>query len=144
MNWQQAVERTVTGMGYELVGSYSVVATDGKVVVAARDPLGFRPLWLGKLDDAWIVASETCALDIIDAEWVREIEPGEIVTISDEGGVASWHPFPKAVPKQCVFEFIYVARPDSVIFGRSVDEVRKNLGRALARQAPALAGECHP
>ena len=123
----------------KLVGSYSVVATDGKVVVAARDPLGFRPLWLGKLDDAWIVASETCALDIIDAEWVREIEPGEVVTISDDGGVASWRPFPKAVPKQCVFEFIYVARPDSVIFGRSVDEVRKNLGRALARQAPVDA-----
>lgn len=122
----------------QLVGSYSVAATDGRVIVAARDPLGFRPLWLGKLDDAWVVASETCALDIIDAEWVRELEPGEVVTIS-EGGVSTIRPFPPAVPKQCVFEHIYVARPDSFIFGRSVDEVRKNLGRELAKQSPVEA-----
>ena len=122
----------------QLVGSYCVVAMNGTEVVAARDPHGFRPLWLGKLDDGWALASETCALDIIDAEWVREIEPGEVITITD-AGITSVKPFPPAVPKQCVFEFIYVARPDSYIFGRSVDEVRKNLGRELALTAPVDA-----
>lgn len=122
----------------QVVGAYSVVATDGEVMVAARDPMGFRPLWLGKLDETWVVASETCALDIMDALWVREIEPGEVVTISDQE-VKSHRPFPPAIPRQCLFEFVYVARPDSWIFGRSVDEVRKELGRTLAREAPADA-----
>ncbi|HOK91070.1 MAG TPA: class II glutamine amidotransferase, partial [Candidatus Hydrogenedentes bacterium] len=111
----------------QVVGAYSVVATDGEVIVAARDPMGFRPLWLGKLEETWVVASETCALDIMDAQWVREIEPGEVVTIRGEG-VESIRPFPPATPRQCLFEFVYVARPDSCIFGKSVDEVRKELG----------------
>ena len=122
----------------QVVGSYSVAITNGEVIVAARDPHGFRPLWLGRLEDAYIVASETCALDIIDAEWIREIEPGEVVTI-DQGGLHSTKPFAPAVPKQCLFEFVYVARPDSYIFGQSVDEVRKRLGCELARQAPVEA-----
>jgi len=122
----------------QLVGSYTVVAMNSTEIVAARDPHGFRPLWLGKLDDGWALASETCALDIIDAEWVREIEPGEVVTITDKG-ITSVRPFAPTVPKQCVFEFVYVARPDSYIFGKSVDEVRKNLGRELARTAPVDA-----
>jgi len=119
-------------------GAYSILAMNGDEVIAARDPLGFRPLWLGKLDDTYIVASETCALDIIDAEWLREIEPGEVVTISRRG-LESQKPFLPVTPRQCIFEFIYVARPDSEIFGRSVDEVRKQLGRNLAKVAPVEA-----
>lgn len=122
----------------QVIGAYSVVITNGTEIVAARDPHGFRPLWLGRLENAPVVASETCALDIIDAEWIREIEPGEVVTINADG-CHSVKPFEPAVPKQCLFEFVYVARPDSYIFGQSVDEVRKNLGRELARQAPVDA-----
>lgn len=122
----------------QVVGAYSVAVTNGEVLVAARDPFGFRPLWLGRFENAYVVASETCALDIINAEWIREIEPGEVVTIT-RGGIHSEKPFEPTVPKQCLFEFVYVARPDSYIFGQSVDEVRKNLGRELARQAPVEA-----
>jgi len=90
----------------QVVGAYSVVITNGDVIVAARDPLGFRPLWLGRLENTPVVASETCALDIIDAEWIREVEPGEVVTISRDG-IHSVKPFEHAVPKQCLFEFVY-------------------------------------
>ncbi len=130
-------ERVIEALG-QVVGSYSVLAINGSSIVAARDPHGFRPLWLGRLEDAWVLASETCALDIIDAEWVRELEPGEVVTIC-ESGVESVRPFPEATPQQCVFEYVYVARPDSHIFGQSVDEVRKRLGAELAKQAPVEA-----
>lgn len=121
-----------------VIGAYSILATNGEVIVAARDPLGFRPLWIGELGGAHVIASESCALDIIDANWVREIEPGEVVCISDKG-LSSTRPFDVVSPRQCIFEFIYVARPDSVIFGKSVDEVRKNLGRHLAEVAPVEA-----
>jgi len=119
-------------------GAYSLLVMNGDEMVAARDPRGFRPLWLGKLDETYVVASETCALDIIDAMWIREIEPGEVVTINRDG-VRCQKPFPPQEPKQCIFEFIYVARPDSHLFGESVDEVRKSMGRALARVAPVDA-----
>ena len=119
-------------------GAYCILATNGDVIVAARDPFGFRPLWLGRLGDAHIVASETCALDIIDAEWVREINPGEVLIISDDG-IESLTPFDPVIPKKCVFEFVYLARPDSTIFGRCVDSVRKQLGRNLAKLAPVDA-----
>lgn len=122
----------------QVIGAYSIVATNGSEVVAVRDPLGFRPLWIGRLGGAHIFASETCALDIIDAEWVREVEPGEVVVVS-RNGLESFKPFPPAQPKPCIFEFVYVARPDSVIFGRSVDEVRKQLGRNLAKVDPVEA-----
>ncbi len=122
----------------QVIGAFTVLAMNGKEIVAARDPLGFRPLWLGKLDGGYVLASETCALDIIDADWVREVEPGEVLTVN-EYGITSQFPFEKAVPKQCVFEHIYVARPDSEIFGKSVDAVRKDMGRALARIAPVDA-----
>ena len=122
-----------------VIGAFSMVAMDQNVIVAARDPYGFRPLWLGRLDESYVVASETCALDIIDAEWVREIEPGEVVTISKHR-VRSRRPFNDLVkPQQCIFEFIYVARPDSYIFGKNVDEVRKEMGRRLARVQPVDA-----
>ena len=121
-----------------VIGAYSLIAMNGEEIVAARDPLGFRPLWLGRLDDSYVVSSETCALDIIDAEWVREIEPGEVVTISHDG-IQSQKPFLPIIPKQCIFEYIYVSRPDSYIFGKSVDEVRKEFGRKLARVQPVEA-----
>jgi len=116
----------------QLVGAYTVIATDGERIVAARDPHGFRPLWIGKRGNAHVFASETCALDIIDAEHVREVEPGEVV-IATRDGLESLKPFETVKPSPCIFEFVYVARPDSVIFGRSVDDVRKQLGRNLAR-----------
>ncbi len=115
-----------------VVGAYSILATNGEEIVAARDPHGFRPMVLGKLGASYILASETCALDIIDAEHVRDVEPGEVVVI-DRTGVRSLRPFEPVEPKRCIFEFVYVARPDSVVFGQSVDEVRKQLGRNLAK-----------
>lgn len=122
----------------EVEGAYSVVVMNGDEIVAARDPHGFRPLWLGKLDNAYVVCSETCALDIIDAEPVRELDPGEVVVITKDG-YQSLRPFEPKPAKRCIFEYVYIARPDSDVFGRSVDEVRKNLGRELAKIAPVEA-----
>ena len=120
---------------HNVIGAYSILATNGEEIVAVRDPHGFRPLWMGRLAGAYVFASESCALDIIDAEPIREVEPGEVVVVSRDG-VQSFKPFPAVKTSSCIFEFVYVARPDSVIFGRSVDEVRKQLGRNLAKQAP--------
>lgn len=114
-------------------GAYSLVFLTETRMVAVRDPNGFRPLILGKLDGAYIVASETCALDLIEAEFIREIEPGEMVVI-DKNGLKSFHPFPNTTPSPCIFEFVYFARPDSTIFGRQVYKVRKEFGRQLARE----------
>jgi amidophosphoribosyltransferase len=122
----------------QVEGAYSLVALSQESVIGLRDPLGVRPLVLGKLGDAWILASETCALDIIDAEFVRDVEPGEIVIIG-AGGVRSVRPFAAEPSRLCVFEYIYFARPDSVLEGRSVYEARKRIGRELAREAPVDA-----
>lgn len=122
----------------QVIGAYSLLAMNGEEVVAARDPRGFRPLWIGKLKDTTVFASESCALDIIDADWVRELEAGEVVVANREG-MHSFKPFPPVTPTPCIFEFVYVARPDSVIFGKSVDEVRKQLGRNLAKASPVEA-----
>jgi len=103
-----------------------------------RDPWGVRPLVLGKLDGAHFLASETCALDIIGAEFVRDIEPGEMVVITKDG-IESYHPFSKQPSRFCVFEYIYFSRPDSVVEGRNVYEQRKRTGVELAREAPAAA-----
>ncbi len=120
-------------------GAYSVVLLTEDGVIACRDPFGFRPLCLGKLRNSWLVASETCAFDLIGAEFVREIQPGELVTLNDKG-VTSYHPFGKVTAAKCVFEYIYFARPDSKIFGsRSVYEIRKALGRQLAKESPVEA-----
>jgi amidophosphoribosyltransferase len=135
------VDAVIEGLSH-VEGAYSLVATNGHELVAARDPLGFRPLWLGRLGDAYIVASESCGLDIIDADWLREIEPGEVVVArrrGDEIDLESHRPFHVRTPKRCIFEFVYVARPDSVIFDRSVDAVRKQLGAKLAQIAPVDA-----
>ncbi|MGI8620111.1 MAG: amidophosphoribosyltransferase [Gemmatimonadaceae bacterium] len=117
-------------------GAYSAVVLAGDTLLAARDPRGWRPLVMGRLNGAVIFASETCALDIVGAAFEREIEPGEIVAV-DGSGIRSSHPLPSAESRKCVFEFVYFARPDSRIFGGSVDRARRELGRQLAREAPA-------
>jgi amidophosphoribosyltransferase len=122
----------------QVMGAYCILATNGEEIVAARDPFGIRPLWLGRKDGADVIASETCALDIIDAQWVREINPGEVIVISDTG-IESMFPFDPVVPKHCIFEFVYLARPDSYLFGQCVDTVRKRLGANLVRLAPVDA-----
>ncbi len=122
----------------EVKGSYSLVLLTADQVVAARDPLGFRPLSLGQLNGAWVVASETCALDLVQADYWREVEPGEIILL-DKNGLHSHKPFAPVPPRFCIFEFIYFARPDSQIFGQSVYQVRKRLGAALAREHPLSA-----
>ena len=121
-------------------GAYSLVFLTERELIAARDPYGFRPLCLGRYKDGWIVASETCAFDLIGAEFVREVEPGELLVI-DDNGLASHHPFiPPENPAKCVFEYVYFARPDSKIFGNySVYPVRKALGRQLSKEAFAQA-----
>lgn len=122
----------------QVEGAYSVVALSQDAVIGLRDPLGVRPLVLGRLAEAWILSSETCALDIIGAEFVRDVEPGEIVIIG-AGGVRSVKPFVHEAERLCVFEYIYFARPDSVLEGKSVYEARKRIGRELAREAPVPA-----
>ena len=119
-------------------GAFSLVVLRENELVGVRDPNGFRPLCLGKLGQAWVLASETCALDLLGAELVREVEPGEVLFIGEKG-VRSSKPFPKAQPSHCIFEHVYFARPDSVIFGDSVHAVRQRLGRRLAREHPADA-----
>ena len=122
----------------QVSGAFSMVLLTKNRLIAARDPHGFRPLALGQLGDAWIVCSETCALDLIGATYVRDIEPGELLIISD-GGLRSIRPYPPAQLAHCIFEHVYFARPDSYVFGRSVNEVRTSFGRNLAAEAPAPA-----
>jgi amidophosphoribosyltransferase len=119
-------------------GAFSLVLLTKDRLIAVRDPHGFRPLTLGRLGDAYIVCSETCALDLIDAEWIRDIEPGEVFIVGPDGE-KSIRPFAVAPKAHCIFEHVYFARPDSYVFGKSVNEVRTELGRALAREQPALA-----
>jgi amidophosphoribosyltransferase len=117
----------------QVQGAFSLLVLTNDHLIAVRDPHGFRPLTLGKLGDAYVVCSETCALDLIDAEWIRDVEPGEVLIIGPEG-MRSVRPFPPARSAHCIFEHVYFARPDSYVFGRSVNEVRTEFGRALARE----------
>jgi amidophosphoribosyltransferase len=117
-------------------GAYSLLFLVPGRLIAVRDPLGFRPLVLGRVDGSWVVASETCAFDLIRAEAVREFDRGEVVVI-DVAGVHSFRPLPAARPAPCVFEHVYFARPDSHVFGQSVQAVRKRLGAELYREHPA-------
>ena len=126
------IERFIEALR-QIEGAYSLVCLSNKKLIGARDPLGIRPLVLGELDGCYILASETCALDIIGARFIRDIENGEIVVIS-ESGIESLHPFPKRPMRPCIFEYIYFARPDSIVHGRSVYEVRKAMGKELARE----------
>jgi amidophosphoribosyltransferase len=133
-----SVEEALVESVAQLSGAFSLVMLTKNRLIAARDPHGFRPLALGRLGDAWIVCSETCALDLIGATYERDIEPGELVVISD-GGLRSIRPFPPAPLAHCVFEHVYFARPDSYVFGSSVNDIRTELGRVLARESPADA-----
>ena len=117
-------------------GAYSLVVVMGETLLAARDPRGWRPLVMGKLGDSIVFASESCALDLLGATIVREIERGEIVAV-DGTGVRSVSPLPRKESRKCVFEFVYFSRPDSLVFGGSVDRARRNLGKRLARECPA-------
>src|SRR5436190_595379 len=112
------IDRFIEGLR-QLEGAYSFVALTNKKLIGARDPLGIRPLVMGKLDGAPIIASETCALDIIGAKYIRDVENGEVVVFDDDGVHSHW-PFPSMPPRPCIFEFIYFARPDSIVDGRSV------------------------
>jgi amidophosphoribosyltransferase len=122
----------------QVEGAYSLLVLTTDELIAVRDPRGFRPLSLGKLGDAWMVASETCAFDLLNGQYVREIEPGEMVRIS-RSGIESIHFAPEKPRQQCIFEHVYFARPDSIIFGRSVNESREALGRTLAKEHPVSA-----
>ncbi len=127
------IERFIEAL-LKIEGAYAFVGLTKKKLIGARDPLGIRPLVLGILDDSYVLASETCALDIIGAKFVREIENGEIVIIS-ENGLESHRPFPIRPPRPCIFEYIYFARPDSIVDGQSVYEIRKKMGAQLAKES---------
>jgi amidophosphoribosyltransferase len=135
---RQRLEDAIAASLYKVMGAFSLLFLTPEALVAARDPWGFRPLVLGRLNGAMILTSETCALDLIDAEYVREVEPGELLVV-DGSGVRSFRPFPPEPSAHCVFEHVYFARPDSRVFGRTVLESRRMLGRQLAREAPADA-----
>jgi amidophosphoribosyltransferase len=122
----------------QVEGAYSLLLLTRDEIYAIRDPRGFRPLCLGRLNGAWVAASETCAFDLIDAEYVREVEPGEMVRIS-RSGIESIRFAPEKPHQYCIFEHVYFSRPDSVIFGRPVNESRERLGRLLAQEHPAIA-----
>lgn len=132
---EQIEDRLVDALG-QCDGAFTMLFLTENKIIGVRDPNGFRPLCLGKKDSSYVLASETCSLDLIDAEFVREIEPGEMVIISEDG-MESRKPFEKKAHTPCIFEFIYFARPDSHIFGQSVYEVRKRLGRKLTQEHPA-------
>jgi amidophosphoribosyltransferase len=122
----------------QIEGAFALVAITNNCIIGARDRLGIRPLMLGRLNNTYILASETCAFDIIGAEYVRDIANGEVVVI-DETGVKTYFPFEKASPRPCIFEFIYFARPDSIVGGKCVYEYRKRMGQQLAIENPVDA-----
>ena len=133
-----SVEQAIVESVSQVRGAFSFVMLTEDRLVAVRDPHGFRPLALGRLGEAWVVCSETCALDLIGATYVRDVEPGEVLVVG-AAGLKSYKPFPPSRLAHCVFEHVYFARPDSYVFGESVNEVRTELGRELAREAPVEA-----
>ena len=134
---ERPVDRLVDALK-QVEGAYSLVCLGKDMLIGVRDPNGIRPLVLGKIDTAYVLASETCALDIIGAEFVRDVAPGEMVVINSKG-LESFRPFRKVPSKFCIFEYIYFARPDSSVEGRSVYEMRKNIGKELAKESPVPA-----
>ena len=134
----QNVTEAIKSVLQTVEGAFSLLFLTPKLLIAVRDARGFRPLVLGKLKDAWCVASETCAFDLIDAEMVREIKPGEMLVIS-ENGLESSFPFAEKPRSVCAFEHVYFSRPDSIVFGRSVNQSRHNMGKQLAVEHPADA-----
>jgi amidophosphoribosyltransferase len=139
--YSTVVDRLIDALK-QVIGAYSLVALSTEALIGVRDPLGVRPLILGRIGNegtgGWVLASETCALDIVNAEFIRDVEPGEIVVINDQG-VHSIKPFSKSKPRFCVFEYIYFARPDSVVEGTPVYDARKRIGVELARESPTDA-----
>ena len=133
-----SVEDAVVDAVSQVQGAFSLAMMTADKMIAVRDPHGFRPLALGRLGDAVVISSETCAMDLIGATYVRDIEPGEIL-VASASGLRSIKPFPPAHIAQCVFEHVYFSRPDSYVFGKSVNEVRTDLGRILAREQPVPA-----
>ncbi len=130
------VNRVVDAL-HQVMGAYSLLILSPDRLIAVRDPWGFRPMVLGKLGSAWVVASETCALDLVEAEVVREVEPGEMIIV-DGGGVVSFRPLARAEsPRPCIFEHVYFARPDSRVFGHEVYGARSRMGTRLAEEQPA-------
>ena len=125
----------------QIEGAYALVGITNKKVVGARDPLGIRPLVIGELDGRYILASETCALDIIGARHVRDVKNGEVVVITEEG-IESHFPFPPQPMRPCIFEYIYFSRPDSVVNGRPIYTLRKAMGMELAREAQTRWRRC--
>jgi amidophosphoribosyltransferase len=132
-----ALERAMMTILPKVEGAYSFVGMDTKHIIGVRDPNGFRPLCLGRLENGWVLASESPALDIVGAHFVREIEPGEMIVI-DETGIRTARPFPeeRVDPKLCIFEFVYLARPDSQLYGKEIHGARRRMGELLAEQAP--------
>ena len=139
---RRIVERLIDALR-QLEGAYAFVCLTNDMLIGARDPVGIRPLVIGRIGSAHVLASETCALDIVGAEFVREVENGEVVVITAEG-LESHRPFPMRPARPCIFEYIYFARPDSIVGGRNVYEVRKRMGSELAQEAPAAANVVVP
>lgn len=135
---RERLEDAIAASLSKVMGAFTLMFLTRDAIVACRDPWGFRPLVIGKLEGATVVASETCALDLIDAEYVRDVEPGELIVV-DRDGIRSFRPFPPEPARQCIFEHVYFARPDSGVFGHNVLESRLRLGRRLARENPANA-----
>jgi amidophosphoribosyltransferase len=134
---EDVVDRVIEALS-QARGAYALIIATQHRLIAVRDPLGFRPLCLGQLGTAWVVASESCALDMVSARYLRDVEPGEIVVI-DQGGLRSLKPWPEGRHAFCIFEYIYFSRPDSIIFGDNVDKTRRRLGKQLAAERPAEA-----
>lgn len=134
----KSVREAIPAVLRQIEGAFSMLFLTPRELIAIRDSRGFRPLALGRLGDAWIIASETCAFDLIDAQYVRDVEPGEMIVI-DESGLRSSHPLPERKHSMCLFEHVYFARPDSLIFGKSINESRHKMGRRLAVEQPANA-----
>lgn len=131
-------ERLIESL-HHIQGAYAIVAMTRKKLIGVRDPLGVRPLVLGRMGDGWVLASETCAFDIVGAEFIREIDPGELIIIKQNAQPESIFPFEKQSSRFCIFEHIYFSRPDSIIANRSVYETRRAIGVELAREAPIKA-----
>ena len=132
-HFREGLVEALTAALTEVRGAYSLVLATKDKVIGVRDPNGFRPLCLGKLNGALVLASETCALDLVQAEYLRDVEPGEIVVL-DENGLTSYKTLPPAPKKFCIFEFVYFARPDSLVFGQNVYQIRKRLGLAIGQR----------
>jgi amidophosphoribosyltransferase len=133
----------------QVEGAYSLVLMTDNSLIAARDAFGFRPLALGQLDNSYVLASETCAFDIIGAKYIRDIEPGEIFVVDDEGIAndttkSRWIRKKENTPRHCIFEYIYFSRPDSIVFGENVDRVRRKLGKLLAHEHPLISDDDTP